>query len=185
MAGYANVNGAPTEIVELIPGEGRGEPLITPGDITDDGLFLGPVKLPGDRFVASLTLPVYNNTTVMLATDKTKLGFMTVVFNINALREVTNDTNGLGRGKVLVVGPGNRLNRWEAQEAGGFRIDREEAGIKYLLPPKGEEGLALSTVRGGEWGSVLDLWHYRGNKTGVEMDARDPSGVKVAIGYGP
>lgn len=180
-AAYRSPDGAPEEFKSIVPGERKGTPIIRAKDVTDDGLFLGPIYI-NKTYVASLTVPIYNNTTVNSSTEKQSLGYMTIVFNIDDLLEVVDNTEGLGKGRVMVVGPANRFNRWN-NSTGEFAIDRKTAEFKYVLPPKDTPELALTTVKGTDWPAVLDAWDHHAYGKGVKMEARDPEGVKVAIGY--
>jgi hypothetical protein len=100
VAAYNAPDGAPPEFRSLVPAQDRDG--ISPTDINGDGVFLGPVTFErrdrgqsGAVCAASLTLPVFNNTTAVQS-ERATLGFMTVVFNIHPLLEVTRNTMGLG-----------------------------------------------------------------------------------------
>ena len=183
VAAWECPDGAQENIQVLVPGEKVGTPEVRVGDITDDGLFLGPLEING-VYVASMTTPIYNNTTIAIKGEaRTVLGFMTVVFDVDSLLEVVKDTNGLGDGQVMVVGPASRFNRWN-NSTGEFAIDRNTAEFRYILPPKDRPELAFTTVKGKEWKSVLDAWDFRSGQSGVNMESSDPEGEQVAIGYG-
>ena len=102
-------DGAPPEFRSLVPTQDRNG--ISPADNNTDGVSLGPATfreegsgVVGAVYAASLTVPVFNNTTAV-PSERATLGFMTVVFNIHSLLEVTNDTTGLGdTGQALLLG---------------------------------------------------------------------------------
>ncbi|KAI5776356.1 hypothetical protein EDC01DRAFT_482465 [Geopyxis carbonaria] len=177
-------DGAPPGIASLVPFENVQDLVpIKVSDITADGLFLGPL-LYNRTYVASLTVPVYNNTTAIPSERKT-LGFMTVVFNIVELLDIVNDTLGLGNGQVLVLGPDNRINRWE-NSTGTFQIDAKKDRLRYLLPPKENQSMALTTDVVGSYPVAVTAWQNANAKGGIsatELDTKDSFGKKVAVGY--
>jgi osomolarity two-component system sensor histidine kinase SLN1 len=188
VAGYNSVQGPPGSIDSLIPVKIRGE--VAPSDIAADGLFLGPISVQRAQdntpiYVASLTVPVFNNTTAVPSTRNT-LGYMTVVFNIHALVDVVNETLGLGQsGQVLLIGPNNRLNRWNNQ-SGEFNISQNTDQFKYILPPANDPRLALTTNAISSFPIVFRAWSdadAQGGVSGVDMDTKDATGTRVAVGY--
>lgn len=173
----------PPGIAALVPYEDvEGLEPIKVSDITADGLLLGPF-LYNRTYVASLTVPVYNNTTA-IPSERQSLGFMTVIFNIADLLDIVNDTLGLGNGQVLVLGPDNRINRWE-NATGTFNIDEKKDRLRYVLPPKGNQSMGLTTNTIGSYPVVAKAWreaNTKGGATATELDTKDSFGKKVAVG---
>ncbi|TGZ82496.1 hypothetical protein EX30DRAFT_187409 [Ascodesmis nigricans] len=181
-AAYSCRDGAPDEIKDLVPGELIGtEKEIKPVDVTDDGILLGPLQIGDTVFVASLTVPVYNNTTIS-GTSRNVLGYLTVVFNLNNAIEVANNTDGLGTGQVMIFGPDNRYNRLENITDGGFRFDAN-GQFKVFLPPVRTHEDALKTYRIAEYPVVGTAWKAVGAASGVNMDTRNHRNESVAVGY--
>lgn len=180
IASYSNPEGAPTEIKALVPGELVGtSDAIKPTEVTDDGILLGPMKLNEAMFVASLTVPVYNNTTIA-GTTRNILGFLTVVFDIGQLVDVANNTEGLGNGQVMLLGPANRYNRMD-NSTGVFNF-RQDDHFKVLLPPKNTPEIALNTYPIERYPVLKKVWRSIDVDNGIDMDTRDINGKKVAIG---
>jgi osomolarity two-component system sensor histidine kinase SLN1 len=188
VAAYNALDGAPEQFTTLIPAEDRRG--ISVSDINGDGVFLGPkvVNRTGDNspvYVASLTVPVYNNTTAVPSARNT-LGYMTVVFNIHSMLDVTGNTQGLGgTGQVMLLGPENRLNRWD-NSTGNFAIDSKNDYYQYLLPPPLNPGMFLVKQRISQYPLVAKAWREakaRGDYSGVDIDTKDAFGVKSSVGY--
>jgi len=99
VAVYNAPDDAPPEFRSFVPTQNRGG--ISPVDINADDVFLSPATVErrdrgqsGAVYVASLTVPAFNDTTAA-PSERATLVFMTMVFNIRSLPEVTNDTMGL------------------------------------------------------------------------------------------
>ena len=191
IAAYNAIDGAPQAFRGLVPTEDKEG--ISPADINADGVFLGPVNFErrdqgesGPVYAASLTVPVYNNTTVV-PSERDTLGYMTVVFNIHSLLQVTNNTMGLGNtGQVLLLGPENRLNRWN-NASGEFVINKATDNYQYILPPKNRPDVALRTQPVSKYPVAYEAWRAArgmGNYSGVALDSRDAFGEQSSIGLG-
>lgn len=185
VAAYNALDGAPGNISLLVPAQDRSD--IGPANATTGGLFLGPLMFNSSAaadalFIASLTVPVFNNTTAVPAA-RNVLGYMTVVFNLRSLLAITRSTEGLGRtGQVLIVGPENRLNRWD-NSSGEFRLS---GSFQYVLPPKDSPQLALEVLPISRYPVALKAWRHangRGGVAGVDLDTRDAFGIKSSVGY--
>ena len=190
VAAYNAPDGAPPEFRSLVPTQDRNG--ISPADINADGVFLGPATFerrdPGQSgavYAASLTVPVFNNTTAV-PSERATLGFMTVVFNIHSLLEVTNDTMGLGdTGQVLLLGPESRLNRWN-NASGRFAINGVTDNFQYILPPKNRPDIVLQTQPFSQYPKAYEAWNAAGgmgNYSSVDLDAKDGFGEQSSIGW--
>ena len=190
-AGY-NSSFAPPIIANLIPVETTPNKIL-PSDVTSDGLFLGPVKIFDKTYAdgtplmaASFTLPVYNNTTVSLV-DRKILGYITVVFNIENLRSIIKNIQGLGKtGKVLLLGPDNIANRWTNTTA-GFVINSRVDRFKYVLPPDKNPDLTLKTGIVADYPIARYAWdesRAKGDKSGSNLDSINFIGEQNSVGYG-
>ncbi|KAF8242151.1 hypothetical protein K440DRAFT_607807 [Wilcoxina mikolae CBS 423.85] len=185
-AAYNALHGAPGNVTSLIPAQDRGD--IGPANATRSGLFLGPLMFntttekPGPIYIASLTVPVYNNTTALLAA-RNILGYMTVVFNLQSLIEITRSTEGLGRtGQVLLLGPESRMNRWD-NTSGEFKLTQN---YQYILPPANNPHLALQTFPIVRYPIAMKAWENangKGGVAGVELATKDAFGTKSSVGY--
>ncbi|CCX07589.1 Similar to Two-component system protein B; acc. no. Q9P4U6 [Pyronema omphalodes CBS 100304] len=185
-AAFNALEGAPGNVSTLIPAEDRDG--IVPANATRSGLFLGPLMFntttsqTGPIYVASLTVPVFNNTTAVLSA-RNILGYMTVVFNLQSLIDITKSTEGLGKtGKVLLLGPESRLNRWD-NTTGEFRLTEN---YQYILPPTNSPELALRKVPVRQYPAAMRAWqnsNARGGISGVDLDTRDAFGTKSSVGY--
>ncbi|KAA8894984.1 hypothetical protein FN846DRAFT_365203 [Sphaerosporella brunnea] len=187
-AAYNALAGAPEQLTTLIPSEDRQG--LQPSDINGDGVFLGPVSFNATgsqtpTYVASMTVPVYNNTTAVPSARNT-LGYMTVVFNIHSMLDVTQDIQGLGdTGQVVLLGPENHLNRWN-NSTGGFAIDGNKDSYQYLLPPSRTPWLFSVKQQVNRFPVVAGAWrHSKGNGdySGVTLETKDAFGTKVSVGY--
>jgi osomolarity two-component system sensor histidine kinase SLN1 len=189
-AAYNALDGAPAQFTTLIPTE---DPTgIDASDINGDGVFLGPTsfeKTTGNNtntvYVASMTVPVYNNTTAVPSARDT-LGYMTVVFNIHSMLDVTQTTQGLGNtGKVMLLGPENRLNRWD-NSTGDFAINARNDSYQFLLPPMSNPSIFLQKQLVRQYPLVAKAWREaraKGNYSGVDLNTRDAFGVRSSVGY--
>jgi len=185
-AAYNALDGAPGNVSSLIPTEDRGD--IGPANATRSGLFLGPLMFntttekPGPIYVASLTVPVYNNTTAVLSA-RNILGYMTVVFNLRSLIDITKSTEGLGRtGQVLLLGPESRMNRWD-NTSGEFELT---ANYQYILPPTSNPHLALQSLPMSRYPVAMKAWQNangKGGVAGVDLATKDAFGTKSSVGY--
>lgn len=185
VAAYNALGGAPGNVSSLVPAQDRGD--IGPANATGEGLFLGPLMFNSSTaadalFIASLTVPVFNNTTAVLAA-RNVLGYMTVVFNLRTLIGITRSTEGLGRtGRVLIVGPESRMNRWD-NSSGEFQLSDS---FQYILPPKDNPQLALDVLPISRYPVALKAWHQargRGGIAGVDLNTRDAFGTRSSVGY--
>ena len=183
VAAYNALDGAPGNVSLLVPAQDRTD--IGPANATRGGLFLGPLMFNSSAdtlFIASLTVPVFNNTTTAPAA-RNVLGYMTVVFNLHSLLAITRSTEGLGRtGQVLIVGPENRLNRWD-NSSGEFHLSGR---FQYVLPPKDSPQLALEVLPISRYPVAMKAWRHangKGGIAGVDLDTWDAFGVKSSVGY--
>lgn len=181
-AAHSCDDGAPDSIKNLVPADVFGTPdAIDPKIVTDEGLFLGPQHIPDtEMYIASLTVPVWNNTTIAKETRK-KLGYITVVFDISDIMSVANDTKGLGEtGQVMILGPANRFNRMD-NSSGVFDYKATNA-FKVLLPPKVNPELGLTQQNISDYPILKTLWRTTAPQNGVDMNTRNVYGKKVAVG---
>ncbi|KAI1943352.1 hypothetical protein LOZ12_001712 [Ophidiomyces ophidiicola] len=108
-------------------------------------LFLGPLRVNKTFALASLTLPIINNTS---ATDI--LGFMTIVVGAERLQRILLSREGLDTtGAVLLLGPSGTQNRFpkkirpSSPTAPATNITAlGDALVKYLFPPTQLSGVA-------------------------------------------
>lgn len=185
-----NLTSGPTVIKDLIPAELQTK--VLDSAVTGDGLFLGPIRLEkltdeGLPFlVASFTVPVYNNTTASLDARQV-MGYMTVVFNMENVRSITRNTQGLGEtGQVLLLGPDRLGNRW-GNGTGKFDINPEVDRYKYVLAPANRQDLATQTGLVGNYPIALEAWRNadaKGGQGGSELDSKNASGTRASVGYG-
>lgn len=94
-----------------------------PANIIKSGIITGPVKdsLSG-RFVMSLTLPVYPNTSVS-STSSFIVGFLTIVYSAESLYSVISDTSAIGNGNILLLEGGYN----SSLVASGFNVPTSSA----------------------------------------------------------
>lgn len=190
LASYNSIAGPPEDYADLIPAiQNKLETTqIDPSFIGDTGLFLGPVQVfngSNPVFLASLTVPIYNNTTIA-SNMRNTLGYFTIVFSLASVMDVVNDTQGLGNtGQVLVLGPANVVNRWNRLLPNGhFNVTRADK-FKYVLPAIRDSSLALTNATAGSYMQALRAWRL-GTPTitasGSDMDTHNAQGKHVTVG---
>ncbi|KAF3935031.1 hypothetical protein ABW20_dc0104663 [Dactylellina cionopaga] len=139
-------------------------------------LMLGPVRsLTNDSaHIASITSPIYNNTTAAVI-DKSILGYVTVVCSVFNMENTLSDYGDLGRTyKYFLLGP---MNSNMAGKDGGWPGN---ISWRYVLPP------IISTEGEGKLGGFLSQIATTPGFKGSLIDTRNPAnGARVAVGYAP
>ncbi|KAF3902803.1 hypothetical protein AA313_de0205310 [Arthrobotrys entomopaga] len=143
----------------------------------DDGtLLLGPVRslTNSSAQIASITTPIYNNTTAAVV-DKSILGYVTVVCSLFSVENNLNDYADLGETyKYFLLGPANGNMEDESSGWPG------NVSWRYVLPP------IISTAGQGTLGG---FWSKIGSTPGFMgslIDTRNPANRdRVAIGFSP
>ena len=92
-------------------------------------LLLGPWQVNNSFSLASLTMPVVNNTS---AVDV--LGWLTVVMDARLISQVMQSTEGLGdTGQTVIVGPADGANLFTPGALSASSVT--SGNVKYVLPP--------------------------------------------------
>ncbi|EWC43752.1 hypothetical protein DRE_07370 [Drechslerella stenobrocha 248] len=139
-------------------------------------ILLGPVRSLNNAttYLASVTVPIYNNTTAAVL-DKSILGYVTVVCTVDNIEATLSDYPTLGETyKYLLLGPvqGN-----EVEKDSGWPGN---VSWRYVLPP------IISTEGEGRVGGFLSQIATAPDYRGSVIDTRNPAnGARVAIGFAP
>lgn len=76
---------------------------LLPRNIIKSGIITGPVKDQlSSRFIMSMTLPIYPNSTVSYSSALI-CGFITIVYSAESLKEIVYDTNAIDNGDILLI----------------------------------------------------------------------------------
>ncbi|KAK6335768.1 Histidine kinase [Orbilia blumenaviensis] len=143
---------------------------------SDGKLLLGPVKslTNSSAHIASITSPIYNNTTAAVV-DKAILGYITVICSVFNIENTLSDYGDLGQTyNYLLLGP---TNGNLAEKDSGWPGN---VSWRYVLPP------VISPEGEGKLGGFLnDIARAPAHK-GTVIDARNPAtGERVALGFAP
>lgn len=162
-------------------------------------LFLGPWPLNATFALASMTVPVNNNTS-----QSDILGWLTVLFSCSTIFSVTQSLEGLGdTGQVLVVGPVTQDNRLEGSLEYGdshFVLDRAAGRtelVDFVLPPvlnSSRTNRQSSHIFGSpnapfqmqKYPAVLDAFtkDNRGDRNaGSMLSSKNEDGQTISVGY--
>ncbi|KAJ6257465.1 hypothetical protein Dda_7250 [Drechslerella dactyloides] len=142
----------------------------------ENNLLLGPVPslTNSSAHVASITAPIYNNTTAAVA-DKSILGYVTVVCAVFSIENTLSDYPSLGETyKYLLLGPSNGN---VAPKDSGWPGN---VSWRYVLPP------AISSEGEGKLGGFLSEIATTPGYKGSIIDTRNPTNnARIAIGFAP
>ena len=159
-------------------------------------LFIGPWLINETFALASITVPIVNNTSV---TDV--LGWLTVVVSCESIFSVVNSVQGLGKtGQVLIIGPDTDSNMF-ADFDNGTRADTSQKDLKkqmvrYVIPPlanatsKRHQQHTYGTLGGSfpmqDYPAVLDAFSSGDSSvknSGSRIKSRNEEGRTVSVGF--
>ena len=162
-------------------------------------LFLGPWVLNETFALASMTVPMINNTS---ATDI--LGWLTVIIDCRTLFSVAESVEGLGStGQVLIVGPStpdNRLVGDSEYDNGNDTVSRanvEDELVEFVLPPvrnisrssrqsSHNYGTPNAPFPMQQYPAVLDVYTTRNGvdrNAGSMISSKNEDGKDISVGY--
>ncbi|KAF3939982.1 hypothetical protein ABW19_dt0200910 [Dactylella cylindrospora] len=163
--GFNSLDGHPGFPDELFPKSPPGR-----------NLFIGPVRslTNSSAHIASITVPIYNNTTSAVA-NKSILGYVTAIVSVFNIENTISDEEGLGEtGKYLLIGPQDTN---VADEESGWPGN---VSWRYVLPP------IISTEGEGNLGGWFPQISTTPGFKGSLIDTRNPANhARVAIGFAP
>ncbi|KAK6336106.1 Histidine kinase [Orbilia brochopaga] len=139
-------------------------------------LMLGPVTslTNSSAHIASITAPIYNNTTAAVV-DRSILGYVTVICAVFNIENTLSDYPSLGDTyKYFLLGPSN--SNVAAKDSGW----PGNVSWRYVLPP------IISLDGEGKLGGYLSQIARTPDYKGSNIDTRNPSNnARVAIGFAP
>ena len=162
-------------------------------------LFLGPWLLNSSYALASITVPMNNNTSL-----SDTLGWLTVIVSCQSIFDVLDSYGGLGRtGQLLIFGPTTRDNKLPgSSEAGDLHITLDRSAsrtipVQFVLPPATNAsrsqrhasvvyGRASPPFQMQKYPAVLDAFTNRNNvdrNAGSAISSNNEDGHKVSVGY--
>lgn len=162
-------------------------------------LFLGPWLLNSSYALASITVPMNNNTSV-----SDRLGWLTVVVSCQSILDILDSYGGLGKtGQLLIFGPTTADNKLLGSSGAGeshTTLDRPAGRttlVRYVLPPAKNASRSqrhASIAYGGanppfqmqEYPAVLDAFTHRNDadrNAGSAISSHNEEGHKVSVGY--
>ena len=162
-------------------------------------LFLGPWVLNETFALASMTVPMINNTS---ATDI--LGWLTVIIDCRTLFSVAESVEGLGStGQVLIVGPStpdNRLVGDGEYDNGNNSVSKanvENELVEFVLPPvrnisrssrqsSHNYGTPNAPFPMQQYPAVLDVYTTRNGvdrNAGSLISSKNEDGKDISVGY--
>ena len=160
-------------------------------------IFLGPWTLNQSFALASITVPMINNTSALDV-----LGWLTVVVSCESIFRVGNAVQALGKtGEVLIVGPDTENNRLITDTDDGTHVplSKNEAKnqmVRFVLPPTNNPtgnrhservyGAPDKPFRMQEYPAVLNAFtldHSNRESSGSRLSSNNEQGKKVSVGY--
>jgi osomolarity two-component system sensor histidine kinase SLN1 len=135
------------------------------------GAISGPVFDEG-KYLMSITLPVYGNSTVLV--DKPDLsGYLTLVTSTDGFQKVVNDTTGLSaEGRMILAEAVNVSNMTEVGPNDQFR---------YLLPPTPPDQMREGLYNFSQYPALMLALVT--NQSDALIDTRTTVSTDVAVGY--
>ncbi|KAJ6255897.1 hypothetical protein Dda_9356 [Drechslerella dactyloides] len=144
--------------------------------------FQGPVKINETLFLASYTVPVFDQASN--DPDHPLLGFLTIVVDARILVDISNHRLGLDdTGVMLVLGPTNPTNSWAGENLTDQTVTLNST-FRFVLPTY--EIPAIFNVSGpmSAWPTVLDLYHTgKGSPARFSLSVEDISNHRFSVGY--
>lgn len=158
-------------------------------------LFSGPYRVNDSLSLASITLPIINNTS-----NIDTLGWLTTVLDASLVTDIVNQLEGLGdSGLTMLFGPENATNNFPA----GYLYNSpnpnppENAQVRFLVPPT----VRSDVTRHGQYDIALNPPPFDWTKfpavkraytedtgatsnSGSMISTRNEEGDNVAIGFG-
>lgn len=161
-------------------------------------LFLGPWLVNATFALASITMPVINNTS---AADI--LGWMTLVVDGRLILEVEQSVAGLGRtGEILIIGPNTPENRFAGNVLlpNVIQINRtlaKQQSVRFVLPPLQNDSRSsrhVAHVYGAPnppfnmqtYSAVLDAYTEENNQiqnAGSILSTQNEAKSRVSVGF--
>ena len=162
-------------------------------------LFLGPWPLNSSFALASITVPLNNNTSI-----SDTLGWLTVVISCQSIFDILDTFRGLGRtGQILIFGPTTSDNKIQGStEARGTTVNISRSTgrttpVQYVLPPphndsRSDRHVSIAFGKPNEpfqmqkYPAVLDAFtniDHAENNAGSVISSHSETGRKVSVGY--
>ncbi|KAK6538517.1 Histidine kinase [Orbilia ellipsospora] len=171
-----DATGNPVGFNSILGHPGFPDELFPKSPPSQGNLLLGPVRslTNSSAQIASITTPIYNNTTAAVA-DKSILGYVTVICSLFSVENTVSDYTDLGETyKYFLLGPSNGNI---ADESSGWPGN---VSWRYVIPPI--TSTAGQGTLGGFWGQIGSTPDFMGSI----IDTRNPANDdRVAIGFSP
>lgn len=158
--------------------------MITPATVQQFNFtFQGPVMVNETLYLASYTVPVFdqtnNNTRV-----HPLLGFFTIIVDIQILVDISNRRLGLDEtGLMLVVGPDNPTNLWSGEHTTGEKVNGDTM-FRFVLPAYGKLDIFGISGPMNAWTTAIDLYHNgKGNPARADLSVRDLPNHRFSVGF--
>ncbi|EPS41019.1 hypothetical protein H072_5084 [Dactylellina haptotyla CBS 200.50] len=144
--------------------------------------FQGPVKINDTLYLASYTVPVFDQTNN--GANRPLLGFFTIVVDAQILIDTSNRRLGLDQtGLMLVVGPENPTNLWSGERLTDAAVDGDTT-FKFVLPAYEKPDIFGVFGPMSAWPTVIDLYHNgKGAPARADLSVRDISNHRFSVGY--
>lgn len=164
----------------------------------DSTLFLGPWLINETFALASITMPVINNTS---AADI--LGWITIVVDGKLILEVEQSVAGLGRtGEILIIGPNTPENRFPRNVVlpNVIQINKtlaKQQSVRFVLPPLQNDsrtsrhaahvyGAPSLPFKMQTYSAVLDAYTENNNQiqnAGSILSTQNEENSRVSVGF--
>ncbi|KAF3932550.1 hypothetical protein ABW20_dc0103876 [Dactylellina cionopaga] len=144
--------------------------------------FQGPVKINDTLYLASYTVPVFDQTNN--GANRPLLGFFTIVVDARILVDISNRRLGLDEtGLMLVVGPENPTNLWSGEQLSDGSVNGDTQ-FRFVLPAYEKSDIFDVSGPMSAWTTVLDLYHNgKGAPARADLSVRDISNHRFSVGY--
>ena len=166
---------------------------------TNTTLFIGPWLVNSSYALASITVPMNNNTSL-----SDTLGWLTVIVSCQSIFEVLDSFRGLGKtGEILIFGPTTPDNRipGASDAAGSFVNLTRSLGrttpVQFVLPPANNAsrsprhtsigyGSQYAPFEMQKYPAILNAFtdnDYEDRNAGSAISSHNEDGRKVSVGY--
>ncbi|KAK6504541.1 Histidine kinase [Arthrobotrys musiformis] len=158
--------------------------IITPVTIQQfNYTFQGPVILNETLYLASYTVPVFDQTSNNTR-QHTLLGFFTIIVNVQILVDISNRRLGLDEtGLMLVVGPNNPTNLWSGENTADDKVNGDTE-FRFVLPAYEKPDIFGVSGPMSSWATVIALYHNgKGSPARADLSVKDISDHRFSVGY--
>ncbi|KAF3938726.1 hypothetical protein ABW19_dt0200766 [Dactylella cylindrospora] len=144
--------------------------------------FQGPVKINETLYLASYTVPVFDQT--RSAAARPLLGFFTIVADAQILIDLANRQLGLDEtGIMLAVGPNNPTNLWSGENLTDKTVTGDTE-FRFVLPAYEKPDIFDVSGPMSAWTTVLNVYHNgKGSPARADLSVKDISDHRFSVGY--